>query len=112
MATIYRPFTVKATATRTWKLLRDPAGILDLLPILERVEVHGDRRVCTTVDGSELEEMIFGVDDEHRRITYTVRRNPFGIERHGASIQVVGGNGSVQIRWITDVKQVTAAGFS
>lgn len=104
MATIYRQFPVKASAARTWELLRDPAGILDFLPLLESVKVEGDRRVCTTVDGAELEELILGIDDEHRRIAYTIQENPFGIEQHNASMQVVEDDDGVEILWITDVK--------
>ena len=45
------------------------------------------------------------VDDEHRRVAYTITDSPFPIEAHAASMQVFdAGGGRSTFRWITDVK--------
>ena len=45
------------------------------------------------------------VDDEHRRVAYTITDGPFPIEAHAASMQVFdAGGGRSTFRCITDIK--------
>ncbi|MBO6937888.1 MAG: SRPBCC family protein [Deltaproteobacteria bacterium] len=109
MTTIYRDIPLTLNASDAWQRLRDPSMIDKVVPVVASSTVDGDRRVCTTADGSEIREVILGVDDEHRRISYAVLQSPWGFEFHASSMQVVEQDGEVRMRWITDVKPDTLA---
>ena len=52
-----------------------------------------------------LAETIMSIDDEHKRVAYTITDSPFPIEAHAASMQVTdAGDGKSTFHWITDVK--------
>jgi len=105
MATIYREFEIGATPDAAWKALRDVGRIDELITFLGEVTVEGDQRTCALGDQGTLDELIVSVDDERRRIAYSIRESPFNFQHHNASMQVLpnGGSGSRFI-WTTDIK--------
>lgn len=105
MATIHREFRIGATPDNAWAALRDVGMINHLITFLGDVTVAGDHRSCVLSDQGTLEELIVSVDDERRRLAYSILESPFKLTHHHASMQVAenGGEGATFI-WTTDVK--------
>lgn len=105
MATIYLETTLDVSPDKLWADVSDVGGVSGLLDIITESSADGDKRTCTMADGGVLAETIFAIDNEHRRVGYTITDSPFPIEAHAASMQVIdAGNGKSAFRWITDVK--------
>ena len=110
MATIHRDFPVDAPPEKAWAALRDVGRVNELITFLGEVTVEGDRRTCSLGDLGTLDELIVSVDDETRRLAYTIRESPFGFEHHHASMQITENGGSgARFLWTTDVKPDAAA---
>ncbi len=105
MATIHREFPIAADAERAWAALRDVGAVNQLITFLGEVTVDGDRRTCEMGGHGTLDELIVSIDDERRRLAYTIQASPFDFTHHHASMQVVenGGTGATFV-WTTDVK--------
>lgn len=104
MATVHRRFTLNTSADSAWQKIRATQNVHKLFDMLVDAEVDGDKRVCRTADGGELVERIITVDDDARRIVYTITDSPFDFEFHSASWQVYEQDGKTVFEWYTDVK--------
>ena len=104
MATIRRDIPVTADAASVWDAVRDFGATHErLVPgVLTSTELDGDARVVTFADGFRVREVIVAVDDDQRRLAYTVVDGVF--DHHNASMQVEGnGRGGAKIVWVTDL---------
>jgi hypothetical protein len=111
MATIYKKMKVNASVDHVWNKVSDVGGISNLMNVLSESHVEGDKRVCTTQDGGKIEEQIISVDNNLKRVSYTITNSPFGLDFHTSSWHVTPeGNGSL-VKWFTDVKPDSAAGM-
>lgn len=106
MATIHLETELAVAPDQLWATVREVGNIAGLLNILDASSVDGDQRSCTLAGGGGLlAETILAVDDDHRRVAYTITDSPLPIELHAASMQVLdAGGGRSTFRWITDVK--------
>jgi hypothetical protein len=106
MATIHLETELAVGPDELWATVRDVGNVSGLLNIVEESSVDGDQRSCTLAGGGGLlAETILAVDDDHRRVAYTITDSPLPIELHAASMQVFdAGGGRSTFRWITDVK--------
>ena len=105
MATIHLQTELAVAPDQLWATVRDVGSISGLLNIVAESSIDGDQRSCTLADGAGLSETILAVDDDHRRVAYTITDSPFPIEVHAASMQVFdAGGGRSTFRWITDIK--------
>ena len=105
MATLYKEATVSLSPDALWDKVSDVGGVSGLLNVITHSEVTGDTRTCEMADGGKLTEKILGVDNEHKRVAYTITDSPFPIQFHAASMEVLdAGNGQSKLRWVTDVK--------
>lgn len=105
MASIHLETTLAVSPAKLWASVRDVEHLSNLLNIVAESSLDGDKRSCTMADGSILAETILAVDDENRRVAYTITASPFPIEVHASSMQVFdAGNGKSTFRWITDIK--------
>lgn len=113
MATIRHELVIDAAPEHIWDVLRDVGAVHErLLPgrvIGTRLE--GDQRFLTFPDGHVVRELIVAIDDDARRLAYSVvegARPP--TEHHHASFEVrpEGGRAS-RLIWITDVLPHTLA---
>ncbi len=110
MASIYREFDVDAPVEKVWAAIADVGAPNKLITFLGEVTLEGDRRSCQRGDMGKLEELIVSVDDENRRVVYSIRESPFNFTHHNASMQALpNGNGGTRIVWVTDVKPDEAA---
>ena len=108
MASIYREISVGATAAEAWDALRDFGAVHERVAagFVTGATVDGDDRVVTFFSGAQARERLVTVDDERRRLVYTVVDGPLGATHHQAAVEVRdGAEGSEGCRlvWITDV---------
>ncbi len=105
MATIHLETELAVAPADLWASVKDVGGVSGLLNIIAESSLDGDQRSCTLGDGASLTETILAVDDDNRRVAYTITDSPFPIEAHAASMQVFdAGDGRSTFRWITDIK--------
>jgi hypothetical protein len=106
MASIRKELSVQAAPESVWAAVRDFGAVhRRLVPgVVVDTRLEGDTRVVTFANGAVIRERIVDVDDEARRLAYTVVDGPLPVTHHNASMQVVAetGGGS-RIVWVTDV---------
>jgi carbon monoxide dehydrogenase subunit G len=107
VASISKEIIIAAGPDEVWAALRDFGAVRErLVPgfVLDSQLDGDDVRVLTFFNGAVVREMLVGVDDEARRLVYTVVDGPLGSTHHNASAQVFpDGAGGSRFVWITDV---------
>ena len=106
MATVYQEIEIEAPTEQVWEALADFGALhTRLVPgFVTDTELVGDTRKVTFFTGAVASERLVGVDDDARRLAYTVTDGPFGADHHHASAQVLpAGEGRSRFVWITDV---------
>lgn len=90
-------------ADAAWALIRDFGGATQAFPgMLADCTVEGNLRTVTFVTGNLVQERLVAIDEERRRIAYTVVGGRF--THHNASLAVTRGeDGSGTVTWITDL---------
>lgn len=111
MATIVRDFPVDAPADVVWKEFADVGGVNRLIDYLGEVTVNGNVRTCSMGEAGELEELIVSIDDERRRLAYSVQQSPFGLQHHHASVQILDEGSGSRCIWTTDLLPDHMAGM-
>ena len=107
MATAHEEIDVAADPDTVWAALRD-FGAVDtrLAPgFVTACRLDGDgTRVVRFVNGAEVREALVSIDDERRRLAYTVVESALGATHHHASAHVEPRpDGTSRFVWITDV---------
>ena len=104
MASIRKDIIVDVGVEPAWDALRRvEAPHLLFAPVLAGAEMDGDVRTVHFAGGPSVRERILDVDDEHRRVAYTVLDGA-GLTYHHASMQLdIAGPGRCVFVWITDV---------
>ena len=93
---------IAADPDQVWALLRDVGNSqIPFAPYVASVEFDGEHRDVTLNNGVVVRERIVDVDDEARRLAYTVVDGPF--EHHHATMQVTGTGSEATVTWVTDV---------
>ena len=113
MASIIKQVHIERPADEVWDAVADFANVRTrLVPnFLTNSWLESDEvRVVTFQGGAVAREQLVGVDQEARRLSYTVVDGPLGFTNHCASVQVLddGPTGS-RFVWITDVLPDTVA---
>ena len=109
MATVHREIPIDSTVDDAWKKLSNVGGINGMLSILSGASIDGDKRVCELEGGGTLEELIVSVDDDQRRVAYSITESPFNFEFHAASMRVIANGDTATFVWTTDLKPDEAA---
>ena len=107
MSTIIREVVIEADATSVWDALRDFGALQEkLAPGFVtgcRLETS-DTRVVTFFNGAEARERLVGVDEDARRLAYTVIESAFDATHHNAAAQIIDdGTGRSRFAWTVDV---------
>ena len=109
MATVHLEIPIDSTVDAAWKKLADLGGVHQMLSVLSSASIDGDKRVCELEGGGTLEELIVSVDDDLRRVAYSITESPFGFEFHAASMTVLADGDTATFVWTTDLKPDEAA---
>jgi len=107
MASIIKEVVIDAHPDDVWAALQDFGALHDRLVPGFVVNCHlegPDVRIVTFFNGAVAREVLIGVDDAARRLTYSVTESPLGFTHNNASAQVFS-EGVRQSRfvWITDL---------
>lgn len=103
MATIRKDFHLNAAPEDVWDALRDFYAVHERLApgFLTALEKQPGARVVTFANGSVAREVLVSIDDDHRRLVYTIPSDR--LEYHGASAQVFPEEKGSRFVWITDL---------
>jgi hypothetical protein len=103
MASIRREAAVEVGADQAWAALRMVGEAHKLFaPVLVDANIAGEIRTVRFANGMVVRERIIDIDNERRRLAYSVLDGP-GMTYHHASMQVIdAGPGRCQVIWITD----------
>ncbi|GGT02541.1 hypothetical protein GCM10010156_70700 [Planobispora rosea] len=107
MASIRHEIVIDASPDHIWDVLRDVGAVHErLLPgRVTATRIEGDQRFLTFPDGHVIRELIVAIDDDARRLAYSVvegSRPP--LTHHHASFEVLArGDGTGRLIWTTDV---------
>jgi hypothetical protein len=102
MATIRKEFLIDATPETVWDAMRDVGALhTRLVPgFVTDCKLDGNARIVTFGNGLVAREVIVDVDDQSRRVVWTI---PEGrLEHYHASSQVFEKNGKAMVVWIAD----------
>lgn len=102
MASIRREEIVQVSAEHAWAMLRDVGRPHRVFAgVLVDGSIDGDVRTVTFANGMIVRERIVDIDEEMRRVAYTVIDGVF--EHHSASMQIIPEDaGCCRFVWISD----------
>jgi hypothetical protein len=97
---------IAAAPEEIWERIRSFDRLEEFLPLVESSSMGGSgvgaKRVCLTKDGRQLEERLEALDDEHRRLSYSITSSPMPVSNYLSTIEVGGnGSGGSLVSWIT-----------
>ncbi len=111
MASIRKEIVIDASAERVWDALRDWGALhLRLVPgFATDVRLDGEDRIVTFFNGSVLRERLVDLDDDVRRLVWSIADPPY--THHNASAQVFAdGTDRSRFVWIADLLPNELAG--
>lgn len=103
MAVFEEAIHIDRKPTDVWKVVGDAHNISGWLPFITESRLEGEYRHCVAGENGTLRERILVVDDESRRIEYTILEAPMPIEFIHAGLQVFPDNGGSRVVWDTTV---------
>ena len=107
MASIHQDIQVGVPPEQAWAALRDFGAVHQRVApgFVTATRLDGDDRVVTFFTGAEARERLVSVDDDRRRLVYTVVESQLGLLHHQASVEVLDGDGApgCRLAWTSDV---------
>lgn len=104
MATIRKEFHLTTAIADVWDALRDFYAVHERLApgFVTALEKEAGARVITFANGAVAREVLVGIDEDHRRLAYTIPSEQ--LTYHGATAQLFpDAKGGCHFVWITDV---------
>lgn len=104
MASIRREVVIAAPGAAVWDAIRDVGALhTRLVPgFVVDTRVEGEDRVVTFGNGAVARERIVDLDEDARRLVWTVVGGRFA--HHNGAVQVLdAGGGATRVVWIADV---------
>lgn len=94
-----------ASAGEAWDALRDFGAVHERVAsgFVVNASVDGPDRVVTFASGAQARERLVTLDDDRRRLVYTVVDGPLGATHHQASVEVRDASAGCTIVWTTDL---------
>jgi len=111
MASIRREVTIDASPEAVWDAERDYGGLHELLVprFVTDARLDGDARVVTFFTGTVVTEVLVTLDDDERRLVWTIVDGQY--RHHNASAQVFDEpGGRSRFVWLADVLPDETAG--
>jgi hypothetical protein len=108
MASLRKDIRLGVAPPEAWAALRDFGAVHQrVVPgFVTDAALDGDDRIVTFATGVVVRERLVALDDERRRLVYTVVESSLGLEHHQASVEVLEpapGTGGCSVVWITDL---------
>jgi carbon monoxide dehydrogenase subunit G len=109
MASIHKEISLAATPAAAWDVIRDIGAVHTRFApgFVVNTVMDGPDRIVTFANGFVAREVIVDVDDQRRRLAYSVRSER--IAHHNASFQVLADGAGSRLVWIADVLPDAAA---
>ena len=106
MASVHREVLIEAAADDIWAVIRDfGTGPTRMAPgFVAGTRIEADGRVVTFVNGTVVREKLVGLDDDARRIAYSIVGDTLRPAHDNSSMQVFAEEpGRSRFVWIHDV---------
>ncbi|MDN5858261.1 MAG: SRPBCC family protein [Pseudonocardia sp.] len=106
MTTIIRHTMIDATPAAAWSALRDFGGLHRRLAagfVTDCTLDAPDVRTVRFRNGAVAKERLIGVDDDARRLAYSVIESGLGLAHHHSAVQIVDEADGTRFLWTTDV---------
>ena len=102
MASIRKEVLIDARPEDVWAALRDWGALHERLApgFVTDTRLDGDDRIVTFFNGTVLREVLVDLDDEARRLAWSVVDPPY--VHHNGSAQVFGDDDGARFVWIAD----------
>ena len=103
MASIRTEITIDAPPEAVWDALRDWGAVHERLAsgFVTDTRIDRDDRIVTFVNGTVARERLVDLDDEGRRLVWSVTDGPF--THHNGSAQVFAEEDGTRFVWIADL---------
>ncbi len=104
MATIRKQRTIEARPEAVWDALRDWGAIHErLVPrFVVETQLDGEDRVVTFFNGAVARERLISLDEEERRLVWSIVDGPFA-HHNGAAQVLAGEDGTTSFVWVADL---------
>jgi hypothetical protein len=107
VATIIREVTIDAEPATAWDALKDFGALHERLArgfVTGCQMVTGDTRRITFFNGAVAREQLIGIDEDARRLAYSIIESSLNMTHHNASAQIADdGTGRTRFIWTVDV---------
>jgi hypothetical protein len=110
MATIRKEMNVAVSAEQAWDAVRDFGALHQrLVPgFVVQAHLEGNDRVVTFFNGTVLRERLVALDDERRRLVWSIVDGPYS--HHNGAVEVFADEGgSCRVVWTADLLPDEAA---
>jgi hypothetical protein len=103
MASIYKEISLAASSESVWDVVRDVGAVHTRFApgFVVDVVMEDGARMVTFGNGLVAREVIVTVDEDHKRLAYSVRSER--LSHHNASFQVIPDGAGCRLVWIADV---------
>jgi len=96
--------SVERSPDDIWKLIREFGALADYMPGVESCSLDGDVRTLQMM-GIEIKEQLRSIDDDTRRLTYSVVESPMtNMVSHEATIAIDPEGSGSRVTWSVDVE--------
>ena len=96
--------SIDRTPNDVWNIVRDFGGVANYMPGIESCALDGDARTIHMM-GIEVKEQLRELDDDTRRISYSVIESPMtNMISHLATIGVDSEGGGTHFTWTVEVE--------
>ncbi len=103
MATIRKAITIDAQVDTVWGALREYGALHELaVGFVTATEMDGGDRLVTFANGTVLRERLISIDDDARRVAWTIVDGPYS-HHNGAAQVVPEGDRRARFVWTADV---------
>jgi hypothetical protein len=112
MATVRREIMIDARPDDVWDALRDVGALhTRLVPgFVTGTRLESGARVVTFGSGAVARELIVAVDDDQRRLVWSVVSGPLAMSHHNAAAQVFAHDTGTRFVWTVDLLPDDLAG--
>jgi Polyketide cyclase / dehydrase and lipid transport len=102
MASVRKEILIDANPDDVWAALRDWGAVHErLVPgFVTDARLDGDDRIVTFFTGAVVREVLIDLDDEARRLVWSVVDGPY--THHNGAAQVLESDGRTRFVWIAD----------